>query len=436
MDNQALQAQVHAALVSGENPVDFVTKNLNRTPPAQVTIVPVPQEKPVEAAPNVQPLPNIQQSFREPEPAPPPPPPPAVKEPTVEAPVADMSVADDNASDVELTPEEIKEASKVESLRAMRKNFNETKTKLEATQAELEEERANIARYESGEKVPEKVQGLERRVGELEPYEKLHAFKLSKEYQTEHVEPIEQLKTSARELAKEYEVDPGIFDVALKLSNKKEVNAYLSKYLDPVGALEAREIIEELHERTNARIEAERKPQEELQRIREENQQKEQQALEAEVVNVKKRTNTSWSKAFESVTASDLFPELTLTEADEHYATVTKPVQEAAGRNFGMLVSALTKSGAKNIPDEVLQDLAKFTLLAQLAPITAQSRMQHNDNAQEILANTARQSQYKRPGVAGGVVGVPQAASNPFNAPTLEENLQRLVNNVLQKKTA
>lgn len=329
------------------------------------------------------------------------------------------------AEEVPLTPEEQKQKNKEDNLAALRRAKNETEERLNALSAEYEEAKSKLHGYESGEIVPEKISKLEERVGKLEPLEKLHAFKLSEEYEREYITPIEQLKTRAEKLAQDYAVDVGKLNVALKQSNKRERNQYLSKLFggDEVAAHEAKLILDEYTSKLEAKSNAEKNASAEWDRIRAENQARKSKETEQLLGKFKSSVRTHWTEAFEEIKNTGSFPELTQPETDPQYTAITKPLIEASQKNMGMMMRWLAEQGVKEIPREIGDFLAKSAILSQVAPITAASRAEHNSRAAQLLRDTQRQNAINRPAVGsrGNGLGMSSQPTGPRQPRTPEQ---------------
>jgi len=171
-----------------------------------------------------------------------------------------------------------------ESIKNLRERSKELKKLLDEKEATLSELQGEVERFRSGDGIPEEIkEQYEGRIKQLEQYERLHALKLSREYQTKFIEPGKKLKAEAEQIAKEYGVQPEIFNKALQIDNKRELNSYLRNYFDDVGALEARDIVQKIKELKNDAARAEQEPGEALSRIQQEVHAREAQEAQARV---------------------------------------------------------------------------------------------------------------------------------------------------------
>ena len=413
-----------ASLLSSVAAKPIVPVNVTPQPVAPATVAPVS----AEPTPSAPPPPSIfDNGLLEEQPKAITPPEEPVITPPVETPL------------VELSPEEQSQKSKEESIAALRRQKHEAEEKFNTAISELEETKSKLHGYESGEATPDKIRSYEERIGKLEPYERLHAFKLSEEYEREYIAPLDELKNRAEKLAKEYAVDLGKLNGAFSQPNKRELNRYLLQVFgnDEIAALEAREIVESYKDVQNKRVEAERNADQEWTRIKSEAAEKRRVETETKLRQFKQSAGSHWSAAYDKFKSSGLFPELTQSENTPTYNEITKPVVESAQKNMGMVYRWLGEQGVKEIPAEIGEFLAAAAITHQLAPITAASRNAHNTRAEELLRTTRLQNSLRYPSVASSGNGLGSAAVSPERAPTrTSEEIGREAASMLLRRKA
>lgn len=403
--------QIAQNLQDATNPLDFITKNLQQPQPASTVVVPRPEP---QVQPISSPLPG-QQAAAQPTvlTTPDPEPPPLIQDPPKPEETSENALL-----------AEIKNKGPQDSIRDLRKKANELKTQVEEREAVTAQLQQELEKYKTGEALPDVVKQKEARISELEKYERLHALKLSPEYQRKYVEPLTQLREKALTLAKEYDVEPDILDEALGIESKRELNSYLREHFDDMGALEVRDLIFKIRETDQAAQEAEREPAQSFEKIKEEFQ-REQAAVENRRINsITTNAQNGWVEALTELRAKGDYPELEMSEA-------TAPIIQGASEEYGKFVTLLGRAGLKDLPAEAAKILAKRFQLSQAASITAQSRNAHYNRAQDVLATAQRHAPMVRPAIGGGT---PASVQEPRKPQSPKEAAQVLLDQVLQKR--
>lgn len=415
----------------GENPLDFVMKNL-RTQPSENTVLPNPVQPPIVPATST-PAPALEPHFDS-DPNFPIVPEPKKEEPKPQPDPTDSSleVKKDNEVPLELEEPEVEEGPK-KSIKDLRKLANETSRQLQTAQEELQQTKSELERYRTGEAIPEKVKQHEERIAELEHYEQLHAFKSSKAYRKKFTEPLSSLTEQARKVAADYGVDPQVLDQALNIDNKKDQNAFLRKHFDDVGTLEARDVLVKIRDLAAEMDEAEANSKESLVKVENDIRLQDQREAEDRINRLTNVTRSGWMDAIRDLKSSEEFPELSIKENNEEHNKIAKPIIENASRELVSFLKILGEAGITDLPPEAAKVLAKRFLLSQAASVIAQSRSQHYQRAEELLKTSARTSQYVRPPVGGGPVNGTVPKSNN-NLMTPEKAANALLDNVLNKR--
>lgn len=321
-----------------------------------------------------------------------------------------------------------------ESIKNLRERSKELKKLLDEKEATLSQLQGEVERFRSGDGIPEEIkEQYEGRIKQLEQYERLHALKLSREYQTKFIEPGKKLKAEAEQIAKEYGVQPEIFNKALQIDNKRELNSYLRNYFDDVGALEARDIVQKIKELKTEAARAEQEPGEALSRIQQEVQAREQQEAQARISRIVNTAKTGWQHSLTELTSSGEYPELMIKPNDENHNKVVRPIVESAAQEYGKFIKLLGEAGIKDLPEEATKILAKRFQLSQAASVMAASRASHYSRAEELLNETRKRESLTRPPIGassdgGGRGQIPKGPSSP------EEAADLLISKVLGKR--
>ena len=347
--------------------------------------------------------------------------------PTVEAESLD-TVAKENS---ETAPEEevLEEVegeeldSKQINFKAMRKKLSETSKTLEEIAKQKQELEEKLKKVESGEELPEVVRAKDLKIAELEKYQQLHALKLSPAYKEAYVKPIENIKQRLIEIAADYEIPADVLTEALNVTNRRDLNAFLSDHFDDIGALEVKNLIVQAQEITEQAKAAEQEPAKVLERIEEEYKNAEKIKLSQSRQVIKERAKEAWIDSLLQIRKEGKLQELIPRESDTDYnKRVVDPIITAAASEYGKLVRMLAESGLEDLPKELAFALARTVHLAHASAVSVESRVRAEAEARELKENAARTTRYLRPPVGasqamGGGSGAPnKAPSSPAEA--------------------
>lgn len=424
--------EVQSNLVSGGGSLqEFLAKNNkhnipapvpNGTAPLESTAQPAVTPAPIPAAPS---LPTSQPpSFASGDPfvdslvasaeaklTPPAVEPPKPGEtPPVEAPLEEVKTEGDKLLDrVRKGPQE--------SIKDLRRKESEARETLLAREAELTAAREKLEKYEKGEEVPEPIK---ERLTNLEKIEKIHSLKTSPEYQRNFVEPEEQLCTEAVALAEKYQVDPTVLDEAVQLEDEKQLNQFLRKHFDDVGALEVKNVIKKIEDIRAKATEAEKEPVQTLQTLRQEYQRTQVTQETERVESIKTNSERGWVDALSELRESGQFPELMLIGDPEHDNRVKEVIKEVA-TEYGRFVTNLANEGIKKLNPDLAKINAKRYILSEITSINSLSRAQHHQRAEEVVSERRRTNSLVRPPVGMRTGGAPAAGGgDESKAPSIQ----------------
>ena len=304
----------------------------------------------------------------------------------------------------EETPEETLEEEATgpeESLRDLRKINNTLNAELADIKSQLDAANEQIKVYSTGEALPkaveEKIAADEDRIKQLEYYERLHGYLMSPEYRQAYAEPFEEVRQKAFAAAESYGVDPQVLQEALSFGHKRDRNNFLKKHFDEVGALEVRQLLDQMEDIQLRADEAAKKPQEDLQRLYDESIQREQQAIQERRNNLINVSKNGWSQSLTDVRTANLYPELTIEPNNPEHNNIARPILENAGKEFGKFLNVLADNGVKSLPPQAMKILAKRFQLSEAAAVIAQSRQQYYQRSQEVIQEAKRRNGVVRP---------------------------------------
>ena len=314
----------------------------------------------------------------------------------------DDSTGEESGEDEQESGDDSVEAKKSkgprESIKDLRKKTQELSKALEDERSTREQLQSQYAKFETGEDIPVEVkEKYETRIKELEPYEKLHALKLSKEYKENYVEPFNALKEEAAQLAEDYKVDIQVFEQATKIENKRDLHSYLRKHFDDVGTLEARDLVLKARNLRQAAREAEMSPAQTLQALQQERTERETKEAEMRLSRINTVSKDSWKTAMHDLASDGRSPELTLQPNNPEHNKFVQPIIEKASTEYDAFVGWMAKNGVSDLPPAIAKNLAVIFAKAYSSEVAKQSREHHYNRAEAVLQESQKRSQMTRP---------------------------------------
>lgn len=332
------------------------------------------------------------------------------------------------------TPEDEKDPKS--SIRNLRRKANELTTQLTEKEQTIEQLKADIEKYKSGEATPDIIQKKDERIKQLEHFEKLHNFKNSAEYQREYVVPYNNLNEKLLSIAKDYQVSNEVLNEALSIENRRDLNAFLKQHFDDIGASEVRDIVTKMREVWNASQAAEKVPEESLQDLQSRFAQEERVREEQRINEITNNSKSGWSSALADITSKGEYPELILKEGDEAHNAIARPLVEQAATEFGKLVKILHAHGLKELPAPVANILAKRFALSQAAAVISASRADHYNRSERIIQESRSTAPFIHPPIGGNGGGSLPAGGGGAARPKtggLEATGEKLINDILSR---
>lgn len=333
--------------------------------------------------------------------------PPVVEEPPVqEEPAVIPDVEDPDDAELPVTPA----AENFKKLRTIAKEAKKAKRELEAQVAEREQE---LQKYKTGEVVPDVITAKDQRIAELEQYEKIVNIKLSPEYQREYVEPSLRLAEQLDRHAQSYGLEPAYLRQAVEIENQKELNQFLTRHFDDLGALEAKKIITELQDIGSRALQAEQEPAQVMEQLKVKYQQQQIEKEKQISANFEMTAKSAWQKALDKTIKENVYKELIPDPNDvKHTEQVVKPLQTKASQQFGALVTQLRKNGLTQLPEELAVGLARMTQLAVASAIAFDAKNKAEQQFNKVVSTSRVVSPYIRPSMAGNTGQNVRAANN------------------------
>lgn len=316
-------------------------------------------------------------------------------------------------------------------MKKLREKYKTVNKKNKEYFAELEALKPKVKAYEDGTAVPEVVTALQKRIEELEPYEKAQNFKASTVYREKYAKPIREAQEKLKELAVNAEVDVDIFNKAMAAESEVEANKILANaFADPLSAIEAKGLIKSIKNVQEQATEAEKDAVTSLARLQEENDRIEHEQREKVRGEVLYNSKEAWSESLQHLRNEDRFPELKFVEGDtEHNEKIVRPILTKASQEFGRLINACMQNGMKVLPKEVGVAMARMTQLAHQSAVATHQRNVLQARVDELEAKLFNTHRVNHPGVN-------RSSAIPSNSPASKAvGGERAGQNVLARVT-
>lgn len=423
---QPIASEVAKKLLPGENPLDFIKKNIAAR--AGMEVVP-------EAAI------KVEEAKRAAAAAPPPPPEEPVADPatvqtapkevTPEAKEPALEVSKEEP--IEVAPEEA-DKSTATNFKNIRKVLHETKSVLSTKEQELQKTKEELEKYKTGEVLPDALQEKEAEIARLSKYEKIVSLKTAPEYQERYVKPLTEIQKQLTAIANDYKIPANQLISAVNVRNQAELNRFLSSHLDDGGFLEVKQLIKQAQSLQDQAAEAEKEPVTAMQQLIEDGKRARELKMAKDRESIKTTVRNVWDEAFNEVKEEGKAIELIYKDDDPEYnKTYVEPIVKQAAQEYGKAVTMLAENGLEKMPKELGKALAKAFLLAHASATSLETRSEAVNQAEQLLRNQARSARIYRPAVgsmAPGAETTPQASK-----PTTPLEAGRgLINNVLASR--
>lgn len=421
---QPLASEVASKLQSADTPLDFVKRNLAAMQKPQIdpqASVAAEEAKRAEAA-----------KVEAEKPAAPPEIDPMPTPPIQEA----KAAAEAEVEAQEPALEEPAPGTAAANFKQVRKVLHDTKSQLTQAQEELNKAKEELEKYKTGEVLPDALAEKEAEIARLSKYEKVVALKTSKEFQDKFVKPITSINNKLVEIAKDYNIPPETLKRTLSMTNRADLNRFLSQHFDDVGALEVKQLITQVQDLSKEAKDAEQEPQSALQQLIQDGEKARQERTMQSKKELQTATRTVWKKAFDEVVADGKAQELIYRPDDPtHNKNYVEPIVKQAASEFGKIITQLAENGLEKMPEDLGHALATAVLLAHASAVSLETRDAAVKHAEEVENNASRLTKIYRPPVGSMTPGAETVAQErkPMN-PT--EAGRTLINSVLAKKKA
>jgi hypothetical protein len=405
-------SDIAAGLVDGDNPLDFINKNLARMQPevainpeqvikdveAQRAAESTPAEPPAEAPKDedyVVPVPDVSAvlSAREQEST-------SQEDTSQEPEVQDPKQQPEDRQEPEegSAGEEPETNTTAENFKNLRGVVKETKQTLKEREEELETTKKKLKQYEDGEAFPDVVQELQSRISELERYEQLVSLKTSPQYKEKFLRPLTDIKEKLATIAKDYDIPEEVMTQAMSLENKAELNRFLSSHFDEVGALEVKGLVTQAADLEKQAKEAEKEPETALDRILQDAESAQDERRKNELAVMSQVSKDAWIDSLVKIREEGTALELIHKDGDSEYnGKFVDPIIKKAASEYGKLVALLSENGLEKLPKDLAYALSRMCQLAHASAVAVHTRNDAVKHIEELEDNVKRTTNYIRP---------------------------------------
>lgn len=322
---------------------------------------------------------------------------------------------------------------KEDNFKRLRNKLGETSTVLKEKDKEIEQLQNKVKRYENGEEFPDVIKQLQDENTKLSRYEKIVALKTSDEYEDKFIKPINETKERLADIAADYGIPGAMMDKALNITNKRELNTFLSSHFDDVGALEVKQLITNAQELQNQAKAAEAEPSKVLEELRLEHEEFKKQEFAKNINSIITSSKDAWVDSLLRIRREGRIQELIPIEGDEeHNKMKVERVLRAAGTEYGKLVRMLAENGLKVLPKDVGHAIARMVHLAFASSMSIEAKEKAEQEAAELRDSSERTTRYGRPLGAAQRGGASEAPA-PSKPKTLEDAADQILNKVMRR---
>lgn len=322
------------------------------------------------------------------------------EEPSKEATQEDGKVDDGESllPDYQDEPAPPVKKTKAENMKNLRNIIKTEKEKSAELERERDALRAKVENVLQAEEVQNVIKEKDSRIKELEKYEDLLGLYKTDGFKEAYYDSIDNLTGEAKQVATEYGLEEAVVDQALTISNRKELNEYLSQYLDPIGVGDIRKYILDAQAVAVERHKAEQNPKQarsELVEI----MKRTRETRAAEVrEKLKTRMKTSWDSMLSIYSDEDSGIDILKdVSGDAQHAEIKENVLKRAETDFGKAVGVLVAAGVQDIPAEVVKAFAARFQLSEVAGYLANSNKQLKAEVDSLSKELKKVNGYTRP---------------------------------------
>lgn len=330
-------------------------------------------------------------------------------------------------------PETLDESeSPQQSFANLRKALKATKAEREQAAKKVQELEQRVAKFQTGEEIPEPLKDVHARVTELEHYKNLVSLKANPEYEKQVLAPLTDTKTKLLELAKAYGVAPEKLGNVFNNRDVKFRNTQLAGLLkDPVAVLEAKNLLTQIDNLHDTQAHFEKQPGIALEQMVAAEIETRNQNVRERLGTVRTNSSSAWVKALNDIRKEGKIFELIPQEGNhEHNQKWVNPIVDKAAKQYGLIVKSLVEAGLRELPEKAAYAIARAVQQAYAAGSAAESRQLAIEEADRVRQNAQRRTVYERPPMGSGT-GAPRGGGVPTRT-SFGENLNTLKNSVLK----
>lgn len=330
-------------------------------------------------------------------------------------------------------PETLDEAeSPQQSFSNLRNALKATKLEREAAAAKVQELEQRVAKFQTGEEIPEPLKDVHARVQELEHYKSLVSLKANPEYEKQVLAPLTDTKGKLIELFKAYGANPEKINQLFANKDIKFRNTHLAGLLrDPVAVLEAKNLLTSIDTLHQTQEHFEKQPTIALEQMVAAEIETRNANVRERLGEVKSRSSSAWVRALTDIRKEGKIFEIIPQDGNhEHNEKWVKPIVDKAAKQYGLIVKSLVEAGLRDLPETAAYAIARAVQQAYAAGSAAESRAIALAEADRTRQSAQRRTVYERPPMGSGNGN---AAPRGHAAKTsLTDNLTNLKNQILK----
>lgn len=309
------------------------------------------------------------------------------------------------AEEVQENPVEPKRNTKAENLKNLRIALKGSRDRVAELESELENKNKELEKLSEIDELKTQLQEKEERLQKLKQYEDVVSLYGTEGFKEKFYDSVDALKKQAIDIANDYGVRGDVIEAALRITNQRQLNDYLSRYFDTFAVQDIRGIVKEVQQIVSDRQEAEAAPE----KAREMLLTTVAKRREAERLQARQNLNTVGTDAWNEMAAAYSNKEsgvslLQEKDGNKGHNSIRQAILQGASKEYGKTLAILAENGLREIPPTVARAMAsRYQLGEAAAHAIVQAENLYKENV-ELKKELKKFTEYERPLSSGKTV--------------------------------
>lgn len=316
---------------------------------------------------------------------------------------------DDESPPVETPPADDGELDKENNIKNLRTAAKSARTENQTLKSRVAELEGKLAEQPSVTALTTQLNEAKQRVQQLEQYEVLFALQDNPEFKAKFIDGEKGLTGEMKTIAKDYGVEESIVDEFLTLTNRREIDEFLSENFD---SEQARQDLKALKQKRDGlqreRKEFEKKPGESYAQFEARKAQKETELLGQRDAHYTRIKNEGWGLAIaknaELPNDQKIYELVEIPGKKDHNEKVVRPTLNGAKSMYEQGLAHIEKAiRTKSVLGPKFTEwFSNLCLQATASQMINTSRLGLHRKYQEMVAEQNKQRSMERPGLSTG----------------------------------